>query len=368
MKNLYTRWLSLIWLILLLNGCTEKEKLLGDIAYGNGGLYLCGNQVKRLDLSNNSIEAIPIRCEKLLTTRQGQVWIITPPDQVRVFDGKTWIDGNIPHEGYIEHLVETSDGSVWFSSSLLSYYDSDTGKTSIVVPAIPVPSTTPAPKTDEWMITLPGSGRIGSVFEATDGTIWYNQQSEGLVQWNRATGQKRLWTPDESFQGSIPIPAKFIQTHDGDVWVGTDTGVYRLRNDIWQTWVFPEEDANGLRKKSMGDFRVMDLIEDDSGNVWAAFRRAGVAMWNGSEWKSVGDFESPAGPIALYEDKEGKVWIGSRQQDVTSSKGGVLKKYEGIRLTSFIETPDHRLFGGGSEGLFLYDSQSDQWKPYPPDK
>jgi hypothetical protein len=365
----HKRLFQSICVILVLTSCiTPPANGIGEMAYYKSNIYLCGYHVRRLDLSDNSTKDFPIQCEQILVTNQGQVWIIAPPNQVKTFDGKRWIDIDIPQEGYITHLSETSDGLVWFSSSLLSYYDSRTGQASTVVSATLIIPATPAPKAGELVVTLPSKGRIGAVFEAADNTIWYNQQLDGLIQWNRTTGQKKIWKPDDGFQGSAPIPAKFIQTHNGDMWVGTDTGVYRLRNNDWQTWTFPGEDSGGMRKKSMGDFVVTDMIEDHNRNVWVAFQRAGVAMWNGSEWKSVGDFESPAGPIALYEDKEGKVWIGSRQQDVTSSKGGVLKKYEGIRLTSFIEMPDHRLFGGGSEGLFLYDSQSDQWKPYPPDK
>ncbi len=363
----YNRFLQIACLILVLAGCiAQSPSGIGEMALYNNSLYLCGYHVRRLDLSNNSIKDFPIQCERLLVTSQGQVWIITPPNQAKVFNGKSWTDIDVPREGYVTYLSETSDGLVWFSSSLLSDYDSRTGQASTIVPAIPVIPVTPAPKTGELVVTLPGKGRIGTVFEATDGAIWYNQQSDGLIQWNRTTGQKKFWKSDDSFQGSAPIPAKIIQTHDRNIWIGTDTGVYRLRDDAWQTWMFPGEDSNGARKRSMGDFVVTDMIEDHSRNVWVAFQRAGVAMWDGSGWKSVGDFGSPAGPIALFEDTEGRVWIGSRQDDVVSSKEGILKKYKGIRLTSFVETHDHRLFGGGSGGLFLYDSQGDQWKSYPP--
>ncbi len=41
---------------------------------------------------------------------------------------------------------------------------------------------------------------LGPVFEAVDGAIWYNQQFDGLVRWDRATGQKRMWGQTMAFR------------------------------------------------------------------------------------------------------------------------------------------------------------------------
>jgi len=89
-------------------------------------------------------------------------------------------------------------------------------------------------------------------------------------------------------------------------------------------------------------------------------------MWDGVKWNAIGDFESPAGPRTLFEDSAGMVWIGSLQRGVGKYHAGTLTMYPKLNIVTFAETPDHRLFGGGSDGLVLYDSQSDQWKPYPP--
>ncbi len=355
-------------MILLLTGCTASftsSSGIGGLAYLDNGLYLCGDHVRRLDLFNNSTEDFSVPCERILITKRSQIWVITPSHQAKVFDGKIWKDIDIPRVGDIEYLSETRDGIVWFSSSLLSNYDSRAASATVIVPAIEVPPATPAPVPGELAVTLPSEGRIGPVFEAADSTIWYNQQFDGLVQWDRASGKKRIWRGDDGFQGSAPVPTKIMQSHDGYIWIGTDTGVYRLKNNFWQTWVFPGEDSGGLQKNAMGDYRVIDLLEDHNGNVWTVFSRAGVAMWNGSEWRSVGNFQSPAVPSAVFEDSSSNIWIGAIQHDVAKYQNNTIREYLGVRLTSFLETPDHQLFGGGPAGLFLYDEKNDQWTPYP---
>lgn len=225
-------------------------------------------------------------------------------------------------------------------------------------------------------MTLPSQGRIGPVFEAADGSIWYNQQFDGIVRWDRVTGQKQIWGVSNGFEGFVPIPSRFIQTPDGDIWIGIGAGVYRLHNGTWETSPFPDEDTTrsvagmptasmGKFRRDEGDYRVIDLLVDRSGNVWSAFNRAGVAKWDGTKWNKIGDFEFPAGPMVLYEDSAGAIWIGSLQRGVGKYNNGMLTMFPKLNIVSFAETPDRWLFGGGSDGLFLYDPQSDQWKPYP---
>jgi len=141
--------------------------------------------------------------------------------------------------------------------------------------------------------------------------------------------------------------------------VGTLKGVYWFQHGEWQSWEFPMKGGKGL-----GDFRVLDLLEDKQGQIWVAYARAGVMVWNGSTWRDVGDFADDQ-PLAVFQENDGHIWIGFEYRGAVRYDGKAMKSYPQNILT-FDETADYRLLGGGSEGLFLYNRASDQWEKYPP--
>lgn len=365
--------LSAVGLLLLLSGCQQRPNGIGQIIYANGYLHLCGwPNTERLNLADNSLESYPFQCHMMYLAKNGWIWS-GGVHSIRAYHDGAWHEIDLPIAGNlgtiheVQAWSETNDGLIWASSASLSTYDPQTGQAAVIIPTIAVPPATPAPVPGEWAVTLPSRGNIGPVFEAADGALWYNQQFDGIVRWDRTTDQKQLWSADDGFQGFMPIPQKFLQMPDGSIWVGTLSGVYELSEpnaQTWQTWELPGEAYQYDR--GQGDYRVLNMITDRDGHVWVAFSRAGVAVWNGSEWKVIDNFGFPASPWALYEDSAGTIWIGSLQRGVGKYHNGTLTMFPKLNITTFAETPDHRLFGGGSDGLFLYDAQSDQWKPYPP--
>jgi ligand-binding sensor domain-containing protein len=366
--------LCAVGVLLSLSGCQQRSNGVGQIIYADGYLHFCsGSGTERLNLANNSLEIYPFPCYMMYLAKNGWLWSVGA-HSIRAYHDGAWREIDLPIAGNlgiidaVESLSETDDGLIWASSAALSTYDPQTGQSTVVIPTIAVPTLTPGP-TPEFFdtISMPSVGDIGPVFEAADGALWYNQQFDGIVRWDRTTGQKQLWSKDDGFQGFMPIPQKFLQMPDGSIWVGTLSGVYKLSEPnakTWQTWKLPGEAYQYDR--SQGDYRVLNMITDQAGHVWAVFNRAGVGMWDGTKWNAIGDFGSPAGPMAIYEDSTGTIWIGSLQRGLGKYRDGILTMFSKLNITTFAETPDHRLFGGGSDGLYLYDAQNDQWNPYPP--
>ena len=92
----------------------------------------------------------------------------------------------------------------------------------------------------------------------------------------------------------------------------------------------------------------------------------GVTMWDGNTWRKIGEFASDQ-PLSLFEDSSGAVWIGFNLHGAVKYENARLKSYP-TNLSTFLETPDHRLFGGGRERLFLFNLATDEWEKYPPSK
>lgn len=341
---------------MLLGGCWNgaPSEYVRDLVLRGNDLWVCRSlQVDHVDLANNSVAGFPIPCNQLLVARNGWVWAAAN-HQITVYDGDGWRELDVPHNAAINYLSETSDGAIWVSSDLLSRRDPQTGHWDVVIPALPIPSTTPEPLVNCSPCVRPTSGYIGPVFEAADGAIWFNEQTQGIVRWS--SDSKQLWTREDGL--SSPSATIFLQSRDGSIWIGTAAGVNRIHDGTLQSWDFPvKADTEGSASW------VLDMIEDVQGKVWVAFRRSGLMVWDGSQWSEIGDFGADE-PRSIFEASSGEIWI-------CCHKGGILKYVSGslisypVNLVTFLELPDHRLLGGGKEGLFLYNKDSDQWQSYP---
>ncbi len=336
-----------------------------DIAIQDNIAWICGhNRLDRVDLSNGSIKDMNppyFSCDHLLIAKNQWIWAYR--ETVQFYDGKEWhiLERDPGAYSPIYAVTETSDGAIWISSSTLTQYDAQTGKTKVLVPARDTSAETPEASHSQFVVAGPNPGHIGPVFEATDGALWFNEQFDGITRWDKVSGAKEQWGSNDGFGGDAPIPTKFVQSRDGSIWVGTITGVYRFQQGKWQSWEFPMKGG-----KELGDFWVLDLLEDKQGKIWVVYAQAGVMVWDGSNWRDVGDFAHDQ-PITIFQDSKGHIWIGFEYRGAVRYDGESVKNYSQNILT-FAETADHRLFGGGREGLFLYNRESDQWEKYPPSR
>jgi hypothetical protein len=134
-------------------------------------------------------------------------------------------------------VTETSGGFIWISSSTLTQYDPQTGQTNVVVPERDTSAETPDASHSQFgVVTSPG--QIGPVFEAADGAIWYNDQFNGLVRWDRTSGSQERWGPNDGFGGLAPIPTKFVQLPRWEHLGGYANGAYWFQQGAWRSWSF----------------------------------------------------------------------------------------------------------------------------------
>jgi ligand-binding sensor domain-containing protein len=227
---------------------------------------------------------------------------------------------------------------------MLSRYDPQHDRWSIV---------SSAPRTSSENGYL---GYIGPVFEAADGAIWFNQQNEGIVRWDKDS--KQIWTKAVGL--SSTSATMYMETRDGSIWIGTATGVNRIFNGALQSWTFLREEIY-----EGSPSWVLDMLEDSQGQVWVAFRHSGLMVWDGTAWSEVGNFRIIHNdPNSLFEASSGEIWICCYDEEVVKYDNGSLTTYP-THILAFLETSNHQLFGGGRKGLFLYDRQRNQWQPFP---
>jgi ligand-binding sensor domain-containing protein len=107
---------------------------------------------------------------------------------------------------------------------------------------------------------------------------------------------------DGFFRGS---PYTFVQTEDGYLWIGTDSGVVRFDGVSFLPW---NSDQDG----ELPNNEVMQLLAARDGSLWIA-TLGGLSRWRERQLTnySVG----PGGATAMLEDRRGTIWIGRRFAD-----------------------------------------------------
>jgi signal transduction histidine kinase/ligand-binding sensor domain-containing protein len=192
---------------------------------------------------------------------------------------------------------------------------------------------------------------IDALAETPDGTIWVGVAKRGL-----GLGLERLvegrWqafkTPE--FDGSdLQVTALHVD-HEGALWIGTDSGIYR----IYGNSVDHFNSARGLS----GD-NVTGFGSDREGNLWVTTPQ-GVDRFSD---RPVVGFSVNEGLCAQEVDsvlasRDGSIWLGSdgalsnlRDGRVSCLRTG--KELPGSQVTSLLEDHAGRLWIGLDDSLFV---------------
>jgi PAS domain S-box-containing protein len=142
----------------------------------------------------------------------------------------------------------------------------------------------------------PASPPVISLAETADGNIWMGTLGDGLflLRGGRAT-PVNAGLPDRKINCLLAIGSD-------DLWVGTDTGVYRGNGTGFRRLELPS---------FLGTVQISSLLRDRDSNVWLGTTR-GLLRINakGISFSEENDLRGDGGVNVLFEDREGNLWIG----------------------------------------------------------
>jgi len=260
----------------------------------------------------------------ILQTRDGYLWLATFGGLVR-FDGAQFIVFDRSIEGIksqrIKALYEDKKGTLWAATEegMLIRYREGEFTTYTLKDRLPLEEAFRIEEDDESNLWITGRGVVvkfdGENFvtyrresfapNAHDNDyylrykVWWNQDAAGLNCFFQ--GRMRTYSlPELSNVQIINVDTD----HNGNLWIQTKgAGVFRLQNEQLKHFTSRE----GLPSNDLTGF----FLEDRKGNLW-------VADHQDHSLYRIKDGENqlirrlaPFSLTALYEDREGTVWIGT---------------------------------------------------------
>jgi len=142
----------------------------------------------------------------------------------------------------------------------------------------------------------PPSPPVISLAETADGKIWMGTLGDGLLflSGGRAT-RINAGLPDRKINCLLSIGSD-------ELWVGTDTGLYRGNGTGFRRLELPS---------FLGNVGVLSLLRDRDSNIWVGTTR-GLLRVNAKGISFFEENERRGNDVinVLFEDREGNVWIG----------------------------------------------------------
>lgn len=170
--------------------------------------------------------------------------------------------------------------------------------------------------------------RVMSIFQGRSDILWVGTQGGGLSKWNPATWAfshyRALFPSDDGSirQGGLSSNSVYAFSEDleGRLWIGTFGGL-----DVFDRKAGDAEHFRAITEVSgsRGDDRVSALLHDRHGMLWVRTLASGLSRLrpagNGQKPRLERFRHDPAFPdslshdavAALFEDRQGRLWVGT---------------------------------------------------------
>lgn len=295
----------------------------------------------------------------ILQDKAGNIWFGTTENGLYKYDERSFTrflvaDGLNSNNVY--SLLEDNDGKIWIGTYAgLCIYD---GKKFTEV-KIPLPQNLPANKSANYQ----KSHWVYDIMQAKNGRIWFVTIDGIYIYDGKSFKQFTLLEGANGFLTSNDKAERILEDKSGNIWFGarTNSGVYRYDGKSVANFKVKELFQEGpmLKSHSWG----WPQLQDRNGNIWFS-NWGGAYRYDGKSFTGFTRKDDLPGPITqIIEDKKGNLWFGG---------GEGLSRYDGKSFTRFtakdglansgvwsiLEDRNGGIWIGTREtGLYLFDGE-----------
>lgn len=191
---------------------------------------------------------------------------------------------------------------------------------------------------------------IMTVFIDSCDRLWVSANDSGVACCDGATKKVIHHFPQSQISGAVRA---ISETQDGQVWIGTENGVYVVNHDF--TFTHLKHDTNDIN--SIGDNAIYDIFCDNDGNIWIGSYFGGVDIMPGDNLLFTHYRPSTAAgllnarvPREMIETEPGKCWIATEDNGLYILENG--------RFTQFTDIPGVE---GNVHALYFDKATSELW-------
>jgi signal transduction histidine kinase/ligand-binding sensor domain-containing protein len=196
-------------------------------------------------------------------------------------------------------------------------------------------------------------GLVMEVLPESDGSAWVGMEGAG-----RGGGLQRMiygtLTPflAPKLNGETIEVNVLLKDRQGNLWVGTTQGVYRIRGT--------DVDHYGIAEGLSSDYVMgSGIFEDREGNIWVVTPR-GLDMFRDLRVRSISKLEGLDNDDveSVAATRDGTVWIGSKRLQLLGPHGVSFKpgkELSGTQVTTTFIDHAGRLWAGMNRKLFVYE-------------
>lgn len=272
------------------------------------------------------------------------------------------IDNGLSHNRVLD-ICEDQYGYIWIATILgLNRYDGLEMKNYFYHAGDPVS----LPSNVIWTVFCDSGGKLW--VGTNDGLCYYNELTDGFVKFH-------LDGMSAGFDDIFDI----IEDRDGNLWLGTLAGLYRVEPESGELVCFNSRSAG--EKWMLPSDTVYRVMNDNRENLWLSMHNKGLC-WVDREKGIVKHFRHIPGNSKslsdnrverIFQDSRGDVWIGTldgglnllNRSDSTFSRF-LLDKSDvySTRIRTIWEDPEGFVFFGTRAGIYRYDPHSGGFSLY----
>lgn len=170
---------------------------------------------------------------------------------------------------------------------------------------------------------------ISTIFEDSKGNYWFGTDGAGVYRYNVENNTIFVVSEDENLNGNEVMG--ICEDPDGNIWIGTKNGITIYRNDKAINDAEAYSYLNIEKGLLNNAITTVKLINKDE--IWIGTEDAGVVIIKVKAGQAINEVENIHDALSvnitvddglasnqisvLYEDREGLVWIGTRDAGIT---------------------------------------------------